>query len=127
MEAQIAHKIHPQEGPLPFARQRLVNFEHHRGRHREILPSKWHFFGCFEELKEAAFKVLHKNSLRDHAPHSGGKHNFIIITKNIKNLLKLMCCTMHAQKEQHVTHEIHTQEGLQCRSFGKSGCGSSAG
>ena len=38
-----------------------------------------------------------------------------------------MCCTIHAQKEQQVTHEIHTQEGLQCRSFGKSGCGSSAG
>ena len=36
-----------------------------------------------------------------------------------------MCCTIHAQKEQQVTHEIHTQEGLQCRSFGKSGCGSS--
>ena len=38
-----------------------------------------------------------------------------------------MCCTIHSQKEQQVTLEIHTQEGLQCRSFGKSGCGSSAG
>ena len=48
-----------------------------RGRHREILPPKIALFIFFEKLKEAAFKVLHKNSLRDHAPHSGGKHNFI--------------------------------------------------
>ena len=89
MEAQIAHKIHPQEGPLPFARQRLVNFEHQRGRHREILPPKMALFGFFETLKEAAFKVLHKNSLRDHAPHSGGKHNFIKITKNYQKIVEI--------------------------------------
>ena len=38
-----------------------------------------------------------------------------------------MCWAIHAQKEQQVTHEVHTQAGLQCRSFGKSGCGASGG
>ena len=89
MEAQIAHKIHPQEGPLPLARQWPVNFEHRRGGHREILLPKLHFFGFFEKLKEAAFKVLHKNSLRDHAPHSGGKHNFIKITKKYQKIVEI--------------------------------------
>ena len=35
--------------------------------------------------------------------------------------------TIHAEREQQLMHEIHMQEGLQCRSFGKSGCGSGAG
>ena len=34
---------------------------------------------------------------------------------------------IHAQKEQQVTYEIHTQERFQCHSCGKSGCGASAG
>ena len=82
MEAQIAHKSHPQEGPLPFARQLLVIFEHHRGRHREILPPIAALFRIFEKLQEAVFKVMHKNSLRDHASHSSGKHIFIKGSKN---------------------------------------------
>ena len=89
MVAQMAHRIHTQEGPWPFARQLLLNFEHHRGRHREILPRIAALSRIFEKLKEAVFKVMHKNSLRDHAPHSGGKHNFIKVTKNYQKFVEI--------------------------------------
>ena len=36
MEAQIAHKIHPQEGALPLAGQLVVKFEQHKGGHKRI-------------------------------------------------------------------------------------------
>ena len=85
METQIAYKIHTQEGPLPLARQLLVNFEHNRGGHREILPPKLHIFGLYEKPKEAVFRYLHKSTLRDHAPHSSRKHIFM---KNIRKYKK---------------------------------------
>ena len=45
-------------------------------------PPTLHVVGLFEKLREAVFKLLRKRTLRDHAPHSSGKHIFIKGTKN---------------------------------------------
>ena len=58
MEAQIAYKIHTQEGPLPLARQLLVNFENHRGGHSEILLSKVAHFRSLWEAKRSRFQIF---------------------------------------------------------------------
>jgi len=87
-KSTMPHKIYTQEEPLPLARHWLVFCENHRAGHKKILTHKAASFRYRLGAKRSLLKLLHKNNVRDHAPHASQKHIFIKNIKSDENLLE---------------------------------------